>query len=327
MSIAVTRTSFSFRKRLLAMLCPGRKPFSGYVSYVHRVRHGLITYIHFSVQHRFLQNSADNQTTFQLLEVTVGSGNIRLCNVYAAPGRMEPAIFPAPTIRGDVYMGDFNARHPALGDLSGTVNRNGTRLLEYTRRYQLTRWDTGGATHARGALFSDHVGLSILYSLPSQPASVTRTRIAIPPKYRPTYITYMTNLLPMFDLHCPEKLYSSFVDSTHAFYTRYVSKPHLRRRASAHVLTLDNRIAQAERKAMEDGLTFQRRPSPETLHQYQLSRDDLIALQRCVLTDSWHKLKDDINHQTSVASMWHIINKIVRKKPPSVLHHSPAQYA
>ncbi|MPC60090.1 hypothetical protein E2C01_054127 [Portunus trituberculatus] len=263
---------------------------------------------------------------------------------------MEPATFPALTIRGVVYMGDFNARHPALGDLSGIVNRNGTRLLEYTRRYQLTRCDTGGTTHARGgtldhilicglvpsqvkcssipALFSDHVGLSILYSLPSQPASVhICTRIAIPPKYRPTYITYMTNLLPMFDLHCPEKLYSSLVNSTHVFYTRYVSKPHLRRRASAHVLTLDNRIAQVERKAMEDGFTFQRRPSPETLHQYQLSRDDLIALQRCVLTDSWHKLTDGINHQTSVASMWHIINKVVRKKPPSVLHHSPSQYA
>ena len=323
---------------------------SGYVSYVHRVRHGLITYIHSSVQHRFLQNSTDNNTTFQLFEITIGGGNIRLCNVYCAPGGMDPATFPAPTIRGVVYMGDFNSRHPALGDLSGTINRNGTRLLEYTRRYQLTRWDTGGATHARGgtldhiltcglvpsqvkcssvpALFSDHVGLSIHYSLPTQPVPVhIRTRIAIPPKYRPTYISYMANLLPTFDLHCPEKLYSSLVDATHAFYTRYVSKPHIRRRAGAHILTLDNRIAQAERKAMEDGVAFQRRPSPETLHQYQLSRDDLIALQRCVLTDSWHKLTDGINHQTSVASMWHIINKVMRKKPPSVLHHSPAQYA
>ena len=90
---------------------------SGYVSYVHRVRHGLITYIHSSVQHRFLQNSTDNNTTFQLFEITIGGGNIRLCNVYCAPGGMDPATFPAPTIRGVVYMGDFNSRHPALGDL------------------------------------------------------------------------------------------------------------------------------------------------------------------------------------------------------------------
>ena len=322
----------------------------GYVSYVHRVRHGLVIYIHSSVQHRFLQNSVDDATTFQLLEVTVGGGTIRLCNVYSAPGGLTPATFPAPTIRGMVYTGDFNARHPALGDLSGTVNRNGTRLLEYIRRNQLTRWDTAGATHARGgtldhiltcglvpsqvkcssvpALFSDHVGLSIHYSLPAAPASVhTRTRIAIPPKYRPTYISYMTNLLPTFDLHCPDKLYSSLVDATHAFYSQYVSRPHLRRRAGAHTWTLDNRIAQAERMAMEDGLAFQRRPSPETLHQYQLSSTNLVALQRCVQTDSWHKLTDSINHQTSVGSMWHLINKVVKKKPPSVLHHSPAQYA
>lgn len=323
---------------------------SGYVSYVHRVRHGLVTYIHSSVQHRFLQNSVDDATTFQLLEVTVGGGNIRLCNVYSAPGGMDPATFPAPTIRGMIYIGDFNARHPALGDLSGTVNRNGTRLLEYIRRNQLTRWDTAGATHARGgtldhiltcglvpshvkcssvpALFSDHVGLSIHYSLPATRAPVhTRTRIAIPPKYRPTFITYMSNLLPTFNRHSPEILYSSLVDAIHSFYAKYVSRPHIGRRAGAHTWTLDNRVAQAERKAMEDGLAFQKRPSPETLHQYQLSRDDLVALQRCVQTNSWHKLTDSINHQTSVGSMWHLINKVVKKKPPSVLHNSPAQYA
>lgn len=82
---------------------------SGYVSYVHRVRHGLVTYIHSSVQHRFLQNSVDVATTFQLLEVTAGGGNIRLCNVYSAPGWMNPATLSAPTIRGMAYIGDFNA--------------------------------------------------------------------------------------------------------------------------------------------------------------------------------------------------------------------------
>ena len=323
---------------------------SGYISYVHRVRHGLITYIHSSIQHRLLLDSVDENTTFQLLEVTVGGGTIRLCNVYSAPRGMNPAALPAPTIRGMVYIGDFNARHPALGDLSGTVNRNGTLLLEYIRRNQLTRWTTGGATHAQGgtldhiltcglapsqvkctsvpALFSDHIGLSIHYTLPVAPSPVhVRSRIAIPPKYRPTYISYMANLLPTFDPHCPEKLYSSLVGATHSFYTRYVSRPHIRRRAGARSWTLDNRIAQAEKKAMEGGLAFMRQPGPETLHQYQLARDDLVALQRCVQTDSWRKLTDNINHQTSVGSMWRLINKVVKKKPPSVLHHSPAQYA
>ncbi|MPC73399.1 hypothetical protein E2C01_067726 [Portunus trituberculatus] len=266
---------------------------SGYVSYIHR--------------HRLLRNSVDDATTFQLFEVTVGGGCIRLCNVYSAPGGLNAATFLAPTIHGIAYIGDFNARHPSIGDLSGTVNRSGTRLLEYIRRNGLTSWDTAGATHARGgtldhiltcglvpsqvrcasvpALFSDHIGLSLLYSLPAAPAASahTRTRIVIPPKYRPTYISYMTTLLPMLDLHCPDKLYSSLVDATHVFYIRYVSRPHIRRRSGAH--TLDSRIAQAEGKAMQAGLAFQRQPNPETLHQYQLSRDDLVALQRCVQTD------------------------------------------
>ena len=323
---------------------------SGYISYVHRVRHGLVAYIHSSLQHRLLLNSVDDNTTFQLLEVTVGGGTIRLCNVYSAPRGMNLATLPAPTTCGMIYIGDFNARHTALGDLSGTVNRNGTLLLEYIRRNQLTRWNTDGATHAQGgtldhiltcglvpsqvkctsvpSLFSDHIGLSIHYSLPAAPSPVhVRTRIAIPPKYRPTYISYMTNLVPTFDPHCPEKLYSSLVGATHSFYTQYVSRPHIRRRASARTWSLDNRIAQAERKAMEDGLAFMRQPGPETLHQYQSARDDLVALQRCVQTDSWHKLTDSVNHQTSVASMWRIINRVVKKKPPSVIHHSPAQYA
>ncbi|XP_066974195.1 uncharacterized protein [Macrobrachium rosenbergii] len=247
-----------------------------------------------------------------------------------------------------VYMGDFNARHSSLGDLAGTVNCNGNQLLQYIRRNQLTRWDTGGSTHSRGGtldhiltcglvpsrvqcttvptLFSDHVGLSIQYSLPAAPTPIySRAYIIIPPKYTPMYISYITNLLPTFDLHCPEKLYSSLVSATHDFHTRYIRKPHIRHRANA--MTLDNRISQAEKKAMDDGFVFMRQPSPETLHQYQLSRDDQVALQHCVLTDSWHKLTDSINHQTSIGSIWHLINRIVKKKPPSVLHHSPAQYA
>ena len=250
---------------------------------------------------------------------------------------MDPAALPVPNIRGMVYMGDFNARHPALGDPSRFVNRNETRLLEYIRRNSLTRWNIAGATHAQGgaldhilacglvasqvkcssvpALFSDHMVLSVQHSLPATFSQMhTRTRIAIPPKYRPTYISYMTNHLPTFDLHCSEKLYSWLVTATHAFYTRYVSKPHLRRRPDAPNWTMDARIARAERKATEAGLDFQQQSTPDTLHQYQSSRDDLDALQRCVQTDSWHKLTDSINHQTSVSSMWH-------------LHHNLAQYA
>ena len=50
-----------------------------------------------------------------------------------------------------VYMGDFNAQHPDLCDLSDSHNRNGVRLLSYLQRHCLTRWDTGGATHSRGS--------------------------------------------------------------------------------------------------------------------------------------------------------------------------------
>lgn len=51
---------------------------SGYVSYVHRVRHGLVAYFDSSVQHRFLQNCVDSDANFQLFEVTVGAGTVRI---------------------------------------------------------------------------------------------------------------------------------------------------------------------------------------------------------------------------------------------------------
>ena len=201
-----------------------------------------------------------------------------------------------------VYMGDFNARHPALGDVSPTPNRSGLPLLEYIRRHRLTHWPTEGATHTRGGtldhiitsglvasqvkcfsirtLFSDHIGLGLQYFLPSRPFHPhTRLRITIPPKYCPNYISYISSLLPTFDVQSPENLYSSLVGSTHEFYTRYVTRPHIKRNREPSLPgLLSQRILQAERKAMDDGLAFQRQPTPARLLQYQTSRDDLVAL-------------------------------------------------
>jgi len=325
-------------------------PLPGFVSYVHHVRNGLVSYIHSSIPHQLLRCSTDDDMTFQLFEITVGDGKLRLCNVYSAPGRINLPALPTVTSPGMIYMGDFNARHPALGDVSPIPNRSGLPLLEYIRRHRLTHWPTGGATHTRGGtldhiitsglvashvkcfpiqtLFSDHVALGLQYSLSSGPSLPhTRLRITIPPKYCPTYISYISSLLPTFDFQSPENLYSSLVGSTHDFYTRYVTRPHVKGYHKAHAWTLNHRILQAERKAVEDGLAFQRQPTSARLLQYQASRDDLVALQQCAHTEAWRKYIDGINHQTSVGSMWHMINRVIKKKPPSALHHSPAQYA
>ncbi|XP_042227380.1 uncharacterized protein LOC121869881 [Homarus americanus] len=137
----------------------------------------------------------------------------------------------------------------------------------------------------------------------------------------------MSNLLPTFDVESPEKLYSSLVNSTHNFHSHYISRPHIKRRPEAYAWTLDERILQAEKKAVEDGISFQEEPTLDRLHQYQSSRDDLIALQQCVRTESWRNFTDSINHQTSVGAMYHLINKVVKKKSSSAVHHSPAEYA
>ncbi len=130
----------------------GKAPsFSGYIPYVHMVRNGLLL-IHNSLTHRLLRTSTDPDVTFQLFEVTVGSAVLQICNVYFALARLHPAALPLPS----VYLEDFNVRHPALGDLSGSSNRPGVLLLSYIRKYHLTRWNTGGDTHSRGGTL-DHV--------------------------------------------------------------------------------------------------------------------------------------------------------------------------
>uniref|UniRef100_A0A0P4VPI3 Uncharacterized protein n=1 Tax=Scylla olivacea TaxID=85551 RepID=A0A0P4VPI3_SCYOL len=287
--------------------------------------------------------------TFQLFEITLGDRKLRFCHVYYAPGRINLPALPAAASCGMIYMGDFNARHPALSDVSSIPNRSGLPLLEYIRRHRLTHWPTGGATHTRGGTLDhiitsglvashvkcfsirtllDHIALGLQYSLPSGSSlPQTRLRITIPPKYCPNYISYISSLLPTFDFQSPENLYSSLVGSTHDFYTRYVTRPHVKRNREASAWTLDQRNLQAERKAVDKGLAFQGQPTPGRLLQYQTSRDDLVALQQCVHTESWRKYTDGINHQTNAGSMWHMKNRVIKRKSPSALHHSPAQYA
>lgn len=125
-------------------------PLPGFVSYVHHVRNGLVSYIHFSTPQKLLRCSTDDDMTFQLFEITMGDGKLRLCSVYFAPGRVNLPALPTVTSPGMVYMGDFNARYPALGDVSPTPNRSGLPLLEYMRRHRLTHWPMGRHAYPRG---------------------------------------------------------------------------------------------------------------------------------------------------------------------------------
>ncbi|KAK3878768.1 hypothetical protein Pcinc_016579 [Petrolisthes cinctipes] len=207
--------------------------------------------------------------TFQLFKILPGNGVLQPCNVYSAPARLTLEAFPSPTVRGMVYMGDFYARHSDLGDGSGSINRNGVRLLSYIRKHHLTRWDTGGATHCRGGtldyilssgliasqvlcssvpdLFSDHITLRFHYSLPAGlSGSATRLRIAEPPIYCPIYILFMAHVLSTLDISSAEQLYSALVSATQDFYRLYVSRPHLQDHLTAHSWMLDARIQEAK---------------------------------------------------------------------------------
>ena len=90
---------------------------------------------------------------------------------------------------------------------------------------------------------------------------------------------------------------------------------------------LDAHIQEAKEKAEHDGMLFQANPTPELLHRYQTSRDDLIALQECAHTASWQRFTDSINQQTTVSSMWHLIKRVIKRTPATAYHHTPAEDA
>ncbi|ROT85799.1 hypothetical protein C7M84_006458 [Penaeus vannamei] len=142
-----------------------------------------------------------------------------------------PGMASSPTFIHPCLISFFGA---LLGDISPTPNRNGPPLLNYIRLQHLTHWNTGGATHVRGgtvdhiityglvasqvscssipSLFSDHIALGLQYSLPTQTSLPhQRARISIPPKYCPTYVSYITSLPPTFDLLSLENFYNSLV--------------------------------------------------------------------------------------------------------------------
>lgn len=124
---------------------------------------------------------------------------------------------PPSAPHGMIYMGDFNARHPDLGDVSPNPNRNGLPLLEYIRRHRLTYWPIGGATHIRGGtldhiitsglvaskvkcssvttLFSDHVAISLMYTLSNDRPSPLHTRL-------------VQRMFPTFPILCQHLIYS-----------------------------------------------------------------------------------------------------------------------
>ncbi|KAK7081288.1 hypothetical protein SK128_006248 [Halocaridina rubra] len=86
----------------------------------------------------------------QLYILSWNSCGIKLPSKLAAVKILNIVSVPPPAARGMVYIGDFNTRHPALGDLSGTENHSGARLIEFIRAKHLSQWDTGGAMYSQG---------------------------------------------------------------------------------------------------------------------------------------------------------------------------------
>lgn len=99
------------------------------------------------------------------------------------------------------------------------------------------------------------------------------------------------------------------MDLTHYFYSHFVSKTHIKQRHGANLYSwiLDEHILEAERRAVESSVIFQGDPICDNLLRYWTSRDEFFVLQGCARGDLWKKYTD-INQQTSVGTMWQLVN-------------------
>lgn len=96
---------------------------TGYTSYVHNAWNVLINSSRslslISTPPFSTANSVHLMKTYsQFVETKLEEGTIRLCSVYSSPGRMNFDAQLSPKVHSTVYMGDYNARHPGLGDAS-----------------------------------------------------------------------------------------------------------------------------------------------------------------------------------------------------------------
>ncbi|KAK3873866.1 hypothetical protein Pcinc_021157 [Petrolisthes cinctipes] len=115
---------------------PGKDapPLTVCISYVHHVKNDLVSNIHSFIPHQHLRCSTVDDMTYQHVKITMGDEMLKLCNVCSTPGRINlPALLT--TTHSVIYMGNFNAQHPDIGDVSPSLNRSGLPLLEYIRHH------------------------------------------------------------------------------------------------------------------------------------------------------------------------------------------------
>ncbi|KAK7078563.1 hypothetical protein SK128_008396 [Halocaridina rubra] len=90
--------------------------------------------------------------------------------------------------------------------------------------------------------------------------------------------------------------------SAHDFFNQYICRSNIKRQMRRHTWTLDRRTMEAERRVVEDGLEYQRNPTPGTLCHHQMSSAALVTLQQCAHTNAWHRVTNSVNYQTNMVS-------------------------
>lgn len=328
-------------------------PITGYIPHFTPNGNGLVTYVHHSIPHTLIRSSTDLDNQYQLFRLPVNNGHLYICNTYIRGNKFRHTVLPTPQDKSIFYVGDFNARHPQLGDTRGRTTVNGTRLLNFVTTFDLNVQLPAHPTHFQGGyldysinsgviphnvevatvdeLSSDHFALLTTYTLPADSHTPhNRPRISIPSKYSGIFIDELSRWYSTYSPQDVSSFYADLVNFTTTFHNYYVLKTHRRRKNTATKRTtwaLDDRLEAESIRLNQLAERSQQTGSPDDLLNYINAVSTFRELKGSVRREHWEGFLQEINSHTSTSEVWDRIRRLTGMKAQTQLHHCPDYYA
>lgn len=325
----------------------------GYYSHYCPNGNGLVTYFHHTVPHTLLSSSTDADNQFQLFQIPVNDGFIHICNTYIRGDKLKCHLLPTPRNKSIFYIGDFNARHPQLGDTRNRTTVNGNALLAFITTYDLTAKIPSQPTHLLGGyidysinsgviqqnvtvdtvddLVSDHFALLTTYTVPVDThTSHLRPKVTIPRKYSGIYVEHLSHWFSTYTPQDVPSFYADLVAFTTKFHNYYVLKTHRRKKAPSSTRprwTLDERLEVAKGKVSDLAQQYRRTQTSDDLFAFLTAVKTYRDLKGTVRKQDWENFLQNINGQTGLGEVWDKIKRVTKPKSSSPPHHYPAHFA
>ena len=321
----------------------------GYIKYEHVTTQGLVTYVKRTIPHELIEcsdNSTGNQSnTYMLFKVNDLLHPYYICNVYCRTNTLDFKHLPNPAKYDSIiYMGDFNARHHSLEELSENTrtNKNGRTLIDFCENHQVEIVETSKVTHVAGGrldyilynnlpadsikadvlhtLLSDHYALFCTYVIPSSHRDYYRRRKINVPKTLAAPLC--ERVIDWYENYTPtsvQDFHDNLVNITHDFHDNYLGGSKQITPKNRKNWTHDNRLQSFEQEILQLAEDYKHHESTENLNRYFSKLREFRELKENVKEEHFMEFLQGINKDTNIGRIWKEINLLVGKKSQPVV--------